>query len=322
MSCNLIPSNEVLFRDQQHASRVFADDDMRLAPKFKFLFHVSFGINPAAVRSGELIQRYRNEINLLVKSVKLPDIDIRTETLNQYNRKKVVQVQQRFQPINIKFHEDNMGLINLLWQNYYSYYYADPLVATTPGAYARNAMLNANYTTVPYGLDNGSTVNFFNYVKVYQMARHQYICYTLHNPLISRWTHDQLDYSSKDPSENSMSIDYEAVSYSSGRVTPGDPEGFAVDHYDQTPSPLRGGPSNELTIQNSYPILPSVSEAVRQINTAQNTKTLENFGPLGVINKAISTVSAINAGVSGIANVVFPTVSRVASTVANIRKLF
>ena len=321
MACNLIPSNEVLLRDQQHAARIFGDDDFRLTPKYKFLFHVAFGINPATVKSPELIERYKNEINLMVKSVRLPDIDINTQTFNQYNRKKVVQYAiKSYSPIAIKFHDDNMGLINLLWQNYYSYYYADPISAVQPGAYTRNAMLNADNIVVPYGLDNGSSSNFFNYIKIYQMARHQYVSYTLYNPIISRWQHDQLSYENKEFHDNTMTIEYEAVSYGSGMVVPGDPEGFAVDHYDQTPSPLSKGPSNDLSLSGPNNIvLTPVTNLVGQINSAQNSLATPLSGTVGVIN---DTLSAINAGVSGITNVVFPTMSAVETTVATVRKLF
>ena len=37
-------------RDYQHAARLFADDNFRLAPKFDFLFHTVFSLNNAAVK--------------------------------------------------------------------------------------------------------------------------------------------------------------------------------------------------------------------------------------------------------------------------------
>ena len=112
------PMSYVYLRDQRHASRLFADDSFRLAPKFSHLFHVSFSINPAALKSIDLVQRHRNEINMLVKSISLPKFPLTTETANQYNRKKVIQTQHKYENATIKFHDDNMGLINQLWQNY------------------------------------------------------------------------------------------------------------------------------------------------------------------------------------------------------------
>ena len=81
-------------RDFQHAARLFTDGDLRLAPKAKYLYHVFFTINRNAistVNSGYL-DKHQNEINMLVKAVDLPKFNLQVETLNQYNRRKNVQV--------------------------------------------------------------------------------------------------------------------------------------------------------------------------------------------------------------------------------------
>jgi hypothetical protein len=278
-SRNLNAQSEVLLRDYQHAADTFNVDQFRLAPKHKFLFHVAFGINKAALSNIDLVQRYGHEINMLVKSIDLPNYTIQHDVLNQYNRKKVMQYQHKPNEIGVKFHDDNMGLINSLWQNYYSYYYADSRVATTTGSYERNATRNYDYITVPYGLDNGSSTPFFSYIKIYQMARKEYVCYELHNPIITSFNHNKLDYAQNAVHDVDMKLMYEAVSYSVGYVSDGGVEGFGIEHYDQTPSPLTGeldpntiSPSFNDTagIQGSAAsILDSV---ITQINTAQNTK--------------------------------------------------
>jgi hypothetical protein len=104
---------------------------------------------------------------VLVKSADLPNYTLSVETLNQYNRKKNIQTSHKYNAINITFHDDNMGLINHLWQNYYSYYYADSIAATDPAAFKRNATKSSDYITTLYGLDNGSTLPFFNSIKIY-----------------------------------------------------------------------------------------------------------------------------------------------------------
>jgi len=80
-------------RDYQHASRVFTTNAYELKPRFKFLFHVSFTLNveqiPAlrAVLGNDEIQN----LSYVVKTVDLPKYTIDQETLNQYNRKRVIQ---------------------------------------------------------------------------------------------------------------------------------------------------------------------------------------------------------------------------------------
>jgi hypothetical protein len=302
----------VTLRDQQHAARVFTDDQFRLAPKHKFLFHVAFGINPAALTNINLVQRHRNEINLLVKSCDLPNFSVTVETLNQYNRKKNVQTTHKYNPINILFHDDNMGIINQLWQSYYSYYYADSLAATDPGAYKRNATKSSDYINNTFGLDNGSTLPFFNYIKIYQMARHEYVSYTLSNPIIQSWNHNKVNYEESKGHDNTMQIMYESVAYGSGQVTENDPEGFGVEHYDRTPSPLQGSsdaqssspsfaPSNATNNAKEY-----LNTVVSQITSYQNPQTSGNTN--GTSSVLSSIVQTANTGLGGLQGFQFPTV--------------
>ena len=156
----------IFLSSRQHASRLFVDDQFRLFPKLKYLFHVSFSINPKALANIELSQKHKNEINMLVKSIDLPSFTVTTEVLNQYNRKKVIQYNHKFGEILVKFHDDNISIVNTLWQNYYRYYYADSIAATSNRAYTRNATKNSSYINSVYGLDNGSTEPFFNYITI------------------------------------------------------------------------------------------------------------------------------------------------------------
>ena len=318
---NLKSDPIIVFRDAQHAARLFVDDDFRLAPKHKFLFHVAFGINPSAVKTIDLVQRHKYEINMLVKSVSLPSYEIKTETLNQYNRKKNVQVTHNYQPIEIKFHDDNMGVINKLWQNYYSYYYADSTSAKTAGAYNRTATKSSSHIHTPYGLDNRSSVNFFNYIKIYQMARHEYVSYTLYNPVISSWNHNGLDYAQNTVHDNTMRLLYEAVSYDSGNVSNGDPEGFAVEHYDTTMSPLTAA-DTVVTASPSMSDSKTVSDSSASflsVLTEQVNYQLNSQSPIPPA-KSLLTKSKENT-VSGITSIAFPQANTSSGTVATLRKL-
>ena len=299
--------SHILLRDQQHAARLFADDQFRLAPKFDFQFHVAFNINQAALQSINLVQRHGNEINMLVKSVTLPKFTIAADQVNQYNRKKNIQIQQKYDDLTIKFHDDNMGLINSLWQSYYSYYYADPTSAQTPGAYNRTATRNSNYINTPYGLDNGSTLPFFNYIKIYQMARHEYVSYTLYNPIIKTWDHQTVDYSKKETHDFTMGIAYEAVTYGTGNVSAGDPEGFGLEHYDTVPSPLVGSPNLTASPSMTNNLINQTSAAsflanlTTSVNTYQNTQQPLPAGTSGLLSPTV------NQGVGGLQGVAFPT---------------
>jgi hypothetical protein len=304
----------ITLRDPQHAARVFTDDQFRLAPKFDFLFHAVFSINPAAVRDTELLQRHGTEINLLVKSISLPKFDVSVETVNQYNRKKVIQTTHKFGDTSVTFHDDNMSIINKLWQNYYSYYYADPNAAGVAGAYNRNATRSSDFIFTKYGLDNGSTVPFFNYVKIYQMARHEWVSYKLWNPVIKSWDGHSLDYSKSSTHNFTMTFSFEAVSFDSGVVSENSPETFAVEHYDNTPSPLQGlqsstSASPSFVSQNTNQ-LSAVLAVIGQTNSIQNTEIIAPTGSSGTLT--LVPEQKLN----GVPGIVFPLTASSTNTTA------
>jgi hypothetical protein len=305
---SLRANTNILLRDPRHASRLFADDQFRLAPKFNFQFHVAFGINPGTLKTIDIAQRHGNEIGMLVKSVTLPKFGISTDMVNQYNRKKQVQMRHKIEGATIKFHDDNMSLINNLWQNYYSYYYADSRAALKAGAFNRNAIKNYDSITSNYGLDNGSTAPFFTYIKIYQMARHEYVSYTLHNPIISGWDHATVSYEDMKQHDFTMNIVYEAVSYGSGKVTAGDPIGFGMEHYDNTPSPLQSlgsidtasptflNNSNLINNANSF-----LANLVETNNAYANSQEANNSAGIG------TGTTTTNQTTGGIQDTAFPT---------------
>ena len=321
--------------DFRHASRLFADDSFRLAPKSKFNYHVSFGIDTRALKSLNFDYRHRNEINMLVKKCDLPKFTIATETLNQYNRKKIVQNKVDYTPINISFHDDRLGVTRQLWENYFAYYYADSTVAKKAGAYNRTAMAGGTFITTPYGFDNNSSIPFFQKITIYQMANKQYASYTLINPVITAWNHDSLDYGSSVPAEQSMTVAYEAVAYGTGYVSQGNPPGFAEDHYDTLPSPLKlaGGSSNNLfgpagVLAGAESVFGAVSSMLsdpsnitindilrtgtQAINTYNSAKNLNAAGVRNELstagyNAAVSGARTIvNQPISGLTNFLFP----------------
>ena len=321
--------------DFRHAARMFSDDSFRLAPKSKFNYHVSFSIDTRALKSLNFDYRHRNEINMLVKKCELPKFQIATEVLNQYNRKKIVQNKVDYSPINISFHDDRLGVTRQLWENYFAYYYADSTVAKRAGSYNRTAMAGSSFIKTPYGFDNNSSVPFFQKITIYQMANKQYDSYTLVNPVITAWNHDSLDYGSSVPAEQIMTLAYEAVSYDTGYVSQGNPPGFAQDHYDTLPSPLKlaGGSSNNLfgpagvlagaesvfgAVSNmlSDPssitindILRTGTQAINTYNSAKNLNmaAVRNELSTAGYNAAVTGArSIVNQPISGLTNFSFP----------------
>ena len=101
--------NEYL-RDYTHASKTFRANAYGYAPKYKFLFHVYFDVNKSLISSTSNWPSDQN-FGLAVKSIDLPKFSMDLATMNQYNRKRIVQTKLKYDPIDIQFHDDN-GNIN------------------------------------------------------------------------------------------------------------------------------------------------------------------------------------------------------------------
>lgn len=246
-------SQEGLFlRDWQHAARLYVDDVYRLAPKTKFMYYAVFNFNEEALGNTAFRDQNRKEINFLVKKMDLPKYTLNVENLNQYNRKTTTYTRITYEPINITFHDDNNGVSNAMWAMYYSYYFNDRLNSQTPysdinpPAYLDHAYDAKSSFPYRYGLDKGprSSSQFFNSIQLMTLTKHKFTSYLLCHPKIVSWAHDSLDQSDgAGIVENTMSLAYDAVIYTTGTIAYDNPSGFATLHYDNYPSPL--GPENQ-----------------------------------------------------------------------------
>jgi len=243
-------------KDYKHASRLYRDNYYGMAPKAGWLYFIEIGINPAlndkvlfqSIDQG-WFQRSKGKLGLMVKTADLPKFSMGTEVLNQYNKKTVIQTKMTYSPVTFTFHDDMDNMITELWKNYYQYYYADSRYdgfhnvsknnASNPLAYEPG---NQNaWRAFAYGLNNGQTVPFFSFITVYLLNRRKYTAIKLINPILTEWSHAQLDQTNGQRLLDArMTVAYEAVyydTYDTNRVTKTEP-GFNTVHYDNTPSPL------------------------------------------------------------------------------------
>jgi len=265
-------------RDYTHASKVFRTNAYELKPRFKFLFHVSFTINTAQIPALNGIFASDDVTNLsyVVKTVNLPTYSIDTATMNQYNRKRLIQTKIKYNPVTITFHDDGGDNVRNMWYNYYAYYYKDASQkygsdSNTNGSagasqnqqtgfggwerdiYSENRQVNDwGYIGESYN-DGTSSANgkppFFKDIRIAGFDKnHKYAEYVLINPIISGWQHDTYDYAQGNGiMENKMTIDYETVKYYD-KAPNKSAVGFAnPSHYDTRLSPIaRPGSTNSI----------------------------------------------------------------------------
>jgi hypothetical protein len=246
-------------RDYTHASKTFRSSGYNLAPRNKFLFYVYFNLNTSIPAVANLVSGGKSStIGLMVKSAQLPSYQIDVDTMNQYNRKRLIQKKINYNPAQIVFNDDSSDLIRNMWYQYYQYYYTDPTykygntpnqngvlgqlqVPTVFGGFSygvndtysasrgaqkwglagqgyNNPSLNSLATSLLTGPASGQ-VPFFNDITISGLSQKTYAQYVMINPLITEWTHDTYDYSQGNGlMSHTMSIRYENVKYYSGAV--------------------------------------------------------------------------------------------------------
>jgi len=246
-------------RDYTHAYDTFVNGNYNLLPRNKFLFYVYFNVNLNIPALANLFSGGKqSQVGILVKTAQLPSYDIDVATMNQYNRKRLVQTKINYNPAQIVFNDDNSDLIRNMWYQYYQYYYSDPTYqyGNTP---AQSGVLGQLATPLPviggnynvsdvyapnrpvehWGLSGQGYTNptldslatslltgpasgqqpFFNDITIYGMSQKTFAQYTMINPLITNWTHDTYDYSQgSQVMTHTMTIRYETVKHCSGDI--------------------------------------------------------------------------------------------------------
>lgn len=326
-------------RDYTHASKTFRTNAYQNAPKFKYLFHVYFDIN-----SDVYAQNVSTGANfgLAVKTVKLPSFTFDTHTMNQYNRKRIVQSKIKYDAVDISFHDDNGNMIRNMWKAYYYYHYADgtkPKVVfagsrggapTQPGATLANYNERTTYvpsitgneawgyigdTNVPAPV-SGVKIPFFKNITVFGFNQHNFVAYTLINPIISRFSHDTYDYAQGSGTmEMQMGLEYETVVYNEGAIDGKTPSniitGFGLDaNYDRTISPIaRPGSNSKILGQGG--LVDGVGGAIKDITDGNYLRAVQTAGTTYNTFKNKNLVQIARAEVvAGITNAVQQTPNR------------
>ena len=241
-------------KDYQHASRLYLDNNFKLMPKQKFLFHVVFNTDESLFVNGfNANERY--QLNMLVKSADLPKYNMSYEEKVQYNKKMYNATRIAYEPVNITFHDDHADTVNAFWKKYYEYNIADSVnmnndltISNTKDDYYNFGTARA---TTKFGMDTPRERQkpYLKGIEIFVLHKQRFTSMTLVNPVIGSFSHDNLDQADgQGVMNNTMQILYETVIYKSGIVNKNNVPGFATINYDHSPSPLSvlGGGTNSI----------------------------------------------------------------------------
>ena len=333
-NADLKPLENGTTHSYEHATRLFLSDNFRLAPKQSFLYYVCINVDQSALQSltsslgseaassQSLIEQY--ETGLMAKRVELPRFNVQTRSLKSYNRKNIFQTGIAYEPLSMTFHDDAADTVLKFWNDFYTYYYRDSdynaTLYTVPHKYEARAREGWGYTP-----RNNNLKPFIRDIQIFSLHNKRFTEYRLINPIITNWRHGEHDSSASNGiMEASMTVDFETVKYYTGYVNPVDVNGFAIIHYDDTPSPISNSTTNiytdsgllgaiEGTAQDlarpdgtgsGSGILSSVLDAYRFYNNIKNT----NFKQIGSLVLGQLGTQVLGGAINGaINNVFFPT---------------
>ena len=232
-------------KDFRHASRLYIDDNYKLMPKQKFLFHVVFNLDESLFQN-KFLDNERYELNMLVKACDLPKYNMSVEEKTQYNKKMYTATRIAYEPVNITFHDDHADTVNAFWKKYYEYNIADSIgmnndltISATKDDYYDG--IGKEKRTNKFGLDTPKKRNkpYLKGIEIFVLHKQRFTSMTLVNPIIGSFSHDNLDQADgAGVLSNTMQILYETVIYKSGIINKNNVPGFATIHYDKEPSPL------------------------------------------------------------------------------------
>ena len=273
-------------RDYSHAAWTFWSNAAELMPRYKFLFHVYFNINTGQIPALKQVfgEGDQYTVGMMVKTIQTPGMEFSTETMNQYNRKRLVQTGLKYKPVQVEMHDDQGDLVRNMLYNYYSYYYKDPSqkygstptkngslgrLQTQSNGFGYNArdiysgtrqVNDWGYIGEAYqdslnftGSQASGKPPFFNDIRIYGLSQKKYASWVLINPLITDWTGDTFDYSAGgETMSQTLQIEYETLKFYTGAIGGGTPSnsvpGFADPaHYDNLASPLNR-PGSRLSV--------------------------------------------------------------------------
>ncbi len=189
--------------------------------KNQFFVHFQFGI---PITFGSESNEIKG-ITYRVKAFDAPKFSIEIETLNQYNKRRIVPTKINFDPCNISFHDDKSSQVQDFWRLVYEFYFKDGINKS-----AENYSFNAS-TKIVEGLGKGAIKNdlsdygyslvgkkenhnLFKYISLYLVANRKYSRIDLINPYLTNFAHDNFgidghgEHSSLSTTFNSETVVY------------------------------------------------------------------------------------------------------------------
>lgn len=170
-------------------------------------------------------EELRIRMSSLVRTADFPQVEFKTQTLNEYNRKKIVNTGIEYQPVTIRVVDTASNAWLTMIMKYFSYHYMNPRNQNNVGD-RDVASLNygqgggefissqfgagGNFDSNKAGYNVNQTPHFFERIDYVVYHAQKGTQYSLINPVMTGFTHTPLDYASNELMEFTMTFVYES----------------------------------------------------------------------------------------------------------------
>ncbi len=204
-------------------------------PRQQFQGYVSFVLNRSLYEEFYNDSSYfRTQIGSLVRRATLPEVSFKTETKNQYNKKKIINTGIEYSPVTITV----LDTVNNEWltllMKYYSYHYmngrneelldrdigGDPTGYLSEQIYAGSKFGKSDANTGFKSNKSGYNINvapyFFERIDMVLYHGNRGVQYSMLRPVLTSFKTGDIDYSSSDLMNFELTFEYESFTTYSG----------------------------------------------------------------------------------------------------------
>lgn len=167
----------------------------------------------------------RVRMSSLVRTADLPQVEFKTQTMNEYNKKKIVNTGIEYQPVTIRVVDTASNAWLQIIMKYFAYHYMNPRNKGAQGDRDINSTsileggadfigsqygAGGPYDSNKYGYNLNTNPNFFERIDYVLYHAQKGVQYSLINPVMTGFTHTPIDYASNELMEFTMTFQYES----------------------------------------------------------------------------------------------------------------
>ena len=206
----------LMFRDSHSSSNILGTNNLWYfnVPRYKFLYFIKFIPNSSVLNN----TIFDNQ-SYLVTSLTKPSVLLETNTLNQYNKKRVIYQGRRYQPVDFTGWDTANNAFYDFFHAYMNYYFGDTNNTDSSSWIKDTTSKTYNSGTNGWGyvIPKNSTLtndSFLEKIQIYEFYGGDYRVTEIINPKITEIRFDTLDYSNgRDLSKFNVRIEYEGINF-------------------------------------------------------------------------------------------------------------